>query len=231
MSEHNSVEKQTRTQRRVLRTKATIEDAFVKLVIEKGYDKVSVEDITNRADVARATFYAHYTNKEALLSAVFSRLIDSLEERISHREQSRSGVRTDVIEAAYRHAGEMRDLYKACLSDSWARQAYLSTMTRYAEQSYRDTMEGVHRQPRLPISVMASGFAGAHVSILESWLDGKIGCSVEELAAMEVDLLVGGSARALGIDPGDLGYGSGTTFTNSDRQEEGAIQEEQSPYP
>ena len=231
MSENRSAEKQTRTQRRVLRTKATIEDAFVKLVIEKGYDKVSVEDITNRADVAHTTFYAHYTNKEALLSAVFSRLIESLGERISHREQSWSGVRSDVIEAAYRHTGEMRDLYKACLSDSWARQAYLSTMTRYAEQSYGDTLEGLHREPRLPISVMASGFAGAHVSILESWLDGKIVCDVEELAAMEVDLLVGGWARALGINPDDLGYRSSTSFTESDHPEGEAIQEGRSPYP
>ena len=149
---------------------------------------------------------------------MFSRLIESLAERISRREQSWKGVRSDVVEA-YRHAGEMRDLYKACLSDSWARQAYLTTMTRYAEQSYGHAVESSHREPRLPISVMASGFAGAHLSILESWLAGDIACSVDELAAMEVDLLVGGSARALGIDPGDLGYRSDATFAESDHPE------------
>ena len=49
----------SRTQRRVARTKAAIEDAFVQLVLEQGYERVAVEDITDRADLARATFYAH----------------------------------------------------------------------------------------------------------------------------------------------------------------------------
>jgi hypothetical protein len=53
---------------------------------------------------------------------------------------------------------------------------------------------------------MARGFAGAHVAILESWLSGEVVCSVEELATMEVDLLMGGSAWALGLDPVELGY-------------------------
>jgi AcrR family transcriptional regulator len=206
MSDLGTQQKQTRTQRRVLRTRATIEEAFVDLVLEKGYDKVSVEDITNKADVARATFYAHYTNKEALLSAVFSRLIEGLGERVSFPDRPWSEVRTSTIEAAYKHAGELRDLYKACLSDSWARQAYLSTITRYMEQIYRERLEILDRKPLIPVAVMARGFAGAHVAILESWLSGEVVCSVEELATMEVDLLMGGSAWALGLDPAELGY-------------------------
>ena len=63
----------SRTQRRVARTKAAIEDAFVQLVLERGYDQVTVEDITDRADLARATFYAHYPNKEAVQFAVRQR--------------------------------------------------------------------------------------------------------------------------------------------------------------
>ena len=48
-----------RVQRRVARTKAAIEDAFVQLVLEQGYERVAVEDISDRADLARATFYSH----------------------------------------------------------------------------------------------------------------------------------------------------------------------------
>jgi Bacterial regulatory proteins, tetR family len=52
----------SRVQRRAARTKAAIEDAFVQLVLERGYERSAVEDITDRADLARATFYAHYPN-------------------------------------------------------------------------------------------------------------------------------------------------------------------------
>jgi len=55
-----------------------LKEAFIALVLERGYDQVSVEDITSRADVARATFYAHYARKEDLLTAVFSELVDDV---------------------------------------------------------------------------------------------------------------------------------------------------------
>src|SRR6516162_6182672 len=73
----------SRAQRRVARTKAAIEDAFVQLVLERGYERVAVEDISDRADLARATFYSHYPNKEAVLFSVFNRLIEDLVQRIA----------------------------------------------------------------------------------------------------------------------------------------------------
>jgi hypothetical protein len=42
-------------QRRVARTKAAIEDALVQAVLERGYEQITVEDISERADLARAT--------------------------------------------------------------------------------------------------------------------------------------------------------------------------------
>jgi hypothetical protein len=80
-------------------------------------------------------------------------------------------------------------------------------MTRYIEQNFDHTLEVLHGEPRIPVAVMARGFAGAHVAILESWLSGEIVCSAEELASMQVDLLVAGTAWSLGIDPAELGYG------------------------
>ena len=78
----------SRVQRRVARTKAAIEDAFVQLVLERGYDRVTVEDITDRADLARATFYAHYPNKEAVQYSVFNRLTEDLVR--AHRRAGRA---------------------------------------------------------------------------------------------------------------------------------------------
>src|SRR6516165_11528446 len=122
----------SRTQRRVARTKAAIEDAFVALVLEHGYERVAVEDICDRADLARATFYTHYPNKEAVLFSVFNRLIEDLMERIAYRSGPWNEVRRDAIQAAYKHVAEMPDLYRACLSDARTREAYISILNRYA---------------------------------------------------------------------------------------------------
>jgi AcrR family transcriptional regulator len=52
---------------RIVRTRALLYDAFVQLLAEKSFDELTVQDITARATVNRATFYAHFPDKYALL--------------------------------------------------------------------------------------------------------------------------------------------------------------------
>jgi AcrR family transcriptional regulator len=52
---------------RVRRTKQRLQDAFIDLARIKDFDTLTVKDITDRADVNRATFYAHFDDKYALL--------------------------------------------------------------------------------------------------------------------------------------------------------------------
>ena len=199
----------SRVQRRVARTKAAIEDAFVALVLERGYERVAVEDIADRADLARATFYAHYPNKEAVLFSVSNRLVEDLMQRIAYQAGPWNVVRRDAVQTAYKHAADNPDLYRACMSDSRTRQAYVSILGRYAEQNFSDRLKALNRQPRIPVPVMARGFVGAHVAILEAWLAGELEGDIEELASMTLDLLVAGAAWANGFRLDELGYSAG----------------------
>ena len=52
---------------RITRTRGLLEQAFMEVVAEKGFQSVSVQDITDKAGVNRATFYAHFADKYALL--------------------------------------------------------------------------------------------------------------------------------------------------------------------
>jgi AcrR family transcriptional regulator len=194
-------------QRRVARTKAAIEDAFVQLVLEQGYERVAVEDISDRADLARATFYSHYPNKEAVLFSVFNRLVEDLMERIAYQSGPWNEVRRDAIQEAYKAVAEMPDLYRACLSDARTRQRYMATLSRYAEQNFTDRLKAFNRQPRVPVPVMARAFVGAHVAILEAWLAGELDGDVDQLASMTLDLVVAGAAWANGFGLEELGYG------------------------
>ena len=205
----------SRVQRRVARTKAAIEDAFVQLVLERGYDQVTVEDITDRADLARATFYAHYPNNEAVQFSVFNRLTADLVQRLAAGPWN--VVHRDTIQAAYKQAAEMPDLYRACLSDARTRQAHLSILSRYVEQNFRDRLAARGEQPRVPVPVMARAFVGAHVAILEAWLAGELDGDVEELARMTLDLLICGTAWAHGLRLDELGYSAGLPADASQR--------------
>jgi AcrR family transcriptional regulator len=192
----------------VARTKAAIEEAFVQLVLEQGYERVAVEDVCDRADLARATFYAHYANKDAVLFSVFDRLTEDLVQRLAD-EGEPNPVHRDAIAAAYQHAAELPDLYRACLSDARTRQAHLSTLSRYAEQNFRDRLKALGQQPRVPVPLMARAFVGAHVAVLEAWLAGELEGDVEELASMTLDLLIRGAAWAHGIRLDEFGDSAG----------------------
>src|SRR5215208_6675732 len=52
---------------RVKRTRGLILQSFMEILPEKGFQAVSVQDITDKAGINRATFYAHFTDKYQLL--------------------------------------------------------------------------------------------------------------------------------------------------------------------
>ncbi|MGW0250243.1 TetR/AcrR family transcriptional regulator [Nocardia goodfellowii] len=53
--------------RRVRRTRQLLHRALIELMLERGYDRITVRDILERADVGRSTFYAHFRDKDDLL--------------------------------------------------------------------------------------------------------------------------------------------------------------------
>ena len=69
--------------RRVNRTRRALQEALQELITEKGYEAVTVEEITGRANLGRTTFYLHYRDKEDLLLESFGELVDDLFQEIA----------------------------------------------------------------------------------------------------------------------------------------------------
>ena len=58
---------------RIKRTRALLGQAFSEVLAEKGFQSISVQDITEKAGVNRTTFYLHFSDKYALLDYSVSR--------------------------------------------------------------------------------------------------------------------------------------------------------------
>lgn len=63
---------------RVIKTRRLIRDAFVKLVDEKGFKSITVNDISDKAMINRSTFYLHYTDKYDLLQKIVNEAIQNI---------------------------------------------------------------------------------------------------------------------------------------------------------
>lgn len=89
-----------------------LQDAFIDLTLEKGYEKISVRDICARANIGRTTFYAHYLDKDDLLDKLFADFVDGL--------HAMAGVASEFdllpLTWLYRHAAERLPLFRLFLS-------------------------------------------------------------------------------------------------------------------
>jgi AcrR family transcriptional regulator len=63
------------TDARVRRTQRRLRDAIVSLIHEKSYPAIAVKEILLRADVGRSAFYAHFSNKDALLASGIEQML------------------------------------------------------------------------------------------------------------------------------------------------------------
>ena len=66
--------------RRVQRTRRLLHKALISLILEKKYESITVQEILDRADVGRSTFYMHFQDKDQLLFNGFQYLQSFLEE-------------------------------------------------------------------------------------------------------------------------------------------------------
>ncbi len=115
--------------RRVNRTRRQLREALFNLILEKGYDAVTVEEITARADVGRTTFYLHYHDKEDLLMESIGELVDDLIEQMARFPMDEwkleRGSAGSAALASHCPAIPARSQQCPSLSNCFARRRYL----------------------------------------------------------------------------------------------------------
>jgi len=71
----------TTKDRRSIRTKKMIRDALSKLIEEKGFNSISITDLTTKADINRGTFYLHYMDKYDLLEKSENEILEEIQDK------------------------------------------------------------------------------------------------------------------------------------------------------
>ncbi|MQY06967.1 TetR/AcrR family transcriptional regulator [Actinomadura macrotermitis] len=192
--------------RRTRRTRRSLSDALVELVLERGYAAITVEDITERADVARATFYSHCRDKDDLFTRVTGELLAELAERLRPLvPETSAGFTGKPVLEMFRHAREQRDLYRIILrgeGDGKPLRMFTQEWARTALEVFRTRAERNGVEPRMNPELLARAWVGEQISVLQWWVEHETPpLPAEEVARMLLDLAIHGRYWASGFDP------------------------------
>ncbi|MEV7534501.1 TetR/AcrR family transcriptional regulator [Streptomyces hydrogenans] len=193
--------------RRVRRTRAALRQALVELVLDKGFHAVTVEEITERADVGRATFYAHYRDKEDLLVGVVRDLAEDRERLLPAVRQAHAEGFTGLpVKYIFEHAEQEKPVYQVILrgeGDGRALREFTDLIRTHAEAAFRARVEQLAVTPRIPLDIVARAWTGELIGLLTWWVENDTGYGAAEITAHLRDLSVYGRVWATGLAPSD----------------------------
>ena len=209
--------KHVRIDRRIQRTRQALQSALLELTKEKEYDDISVEEITERANVGRATFYLHYTDKEDLLLQYFGEMADDMVQLISQlpfsewlpaSKELKGHTNEDEpllpLVMVFQHMYEYADFYRVLLESENSsriveriRRISSDNIVKFAQTKLQNDPIPVLYE--VPIEFLASFFSGALLSIVVWWLEEDMKHSPEDVARMFRRLFFRGAREALGL--------------------------------
>jgi len=188
--------------RRVQRTRQLLRGALLSLIQEKGFEALTVQDIIDRANVGRATFYAHFDNKDDLLVGGLDELRASLKERQRQAQSSGNGVDERVFgfsREMFAHANEHRDLFRSMVGKRSGAvvQRLLHKMLVDLVRDDLKAMASGSDAGSTPTEAVVQFVAGGLFGLLIWWADGKMRLSLEEVNTLFRRLAIPATKAAL----------------------------------
>ena len=173
--------------RRVQRTHDVLHRALIALIIEKGYEVITVQDIIDRANVGRSTFYTHYVGKQDLLRSGLKHL---KEELLAHQQAGRApkaAAKEPMFAfslALFDHVHSYRPVYHAIVGRQSGTIVMSELRALLAELVQNDLKALKERRSDVPKNVVTHFVVGALISVITWWLDERSKLSPAEADAI-----------------------------------------------
>jgi AcrR family transcriptional regulator len=163
--------------RRVHRTRDLLQKALIELIGERGYDAITIQDIVDRANVGRTTFYLHYTSKDDLFMSCHIAIVSDFRAGPLHlhpisREALLSPEAPPGVASAYQH-----------LKKAWERlypifrgkdgTLILRQIRDKSSQAIEANLRAAFAEAdsAIPLDVLANYLAGAQIALVQWWLE------------------------------------------------------------
>lgn len=166
------------TDRRVARTRTALREALIELILERGWDEIGVQDICDRANVGRSTFYMHFSCKDKLLNGAFGDLRKELRAQEKISDEPHAPV-FGIARGLVGHVYENKRLFRAVIG----KRSSLVVQRRF-RQLVIDLVEEDFAASDIPAARHAAAthyVAGALFELLTWWVDSRSPLTPDEL--------------------------------------------------
>lgn len=156
--------------RRTRRTRRVLHEALISLILEKGYERVTVQELLDRADIVRSTFYAHYRDKDALLLSCFEDILAELRAAVETMAPGMPANPARPAQILYEHAYRNQSVYRA-LCGRQGGSVVRRYLHRLVADLLRDRLHPYLPTTELPAELVAEFYTSATLGLLFWWVD------------------------------------------------------------
>jgi AcrR family transcriptional regulator len=189
----------SRPDRRIGKTRKALKEALTDLILEHGYDAVTVQQVIDRADVGRSTFYAHFVDKDDLLMAILADLeMPGLDPSSWKPDDPAFGWTL----ALFRHFGSGKRLFRAVAGGESGSVARRETTRRLEElvEAELSRLKATRRLDAFGLQTVVRFLVGTFMGFMDWWMRAEN----DHLSAEQVDhsfrtLALPGVANVLGL--------------------------------
>ena len=193
--------KQKGEYRNAARSRKLIRQAFLELLEEKEFAKITVTDIVNRADINRGTFYAHYTDPHAIVEEIEQEIIDQMTDSLADfRYQDFFRDPLPVLSRISEWIQTELEQYRVLIRSGGSGEFLLRLQRAFfTHMNGNQTIpEALLRSSRFQICMQF--LASGTVSLFQSWFLGELDTTPEEII-LEVSRMITGIGRSIQDGP------------------------------
>ncbi|WMJ89220.1 TetR/AcrR family transcriptional regulator [Anaerocolumna sp. MB42-C2] len=172
--------------RRIKKTRQLIMDTFLDLLAEKGFEKITINDIAERADINRGTVYLHYVDKFDLLDKCIETYVELL---LNHCANSAdTTLNPSAFQSIFEYLEENFTIYKLLLNNErfgFFRSRLYAIIAQTVTEVIGVKSENNAFSNGATTHFLTSGFIG----VLEWWINNSMPCNVQEITEQLMFLL------------------------------------------
>lgn len=172
-----------RSDRRVERTRRLLDDALQALIVEKGFEAISVQEILDKADVGRSTFYAHFSDKEDLLTYGLGKLHGALREQQQRTATFSDRRRFAFSRDVFAHTAEHRELFALMIGrrSGAVVEQHFQRMLLDLVRAELGTTFAKAKGRAAALEAVSQHVTGGLVALVRWWVSGRPRLTVDEV--------------------------------------------------